>query len=79
MSRFIRDYHEATGYARTEATKIGTWFGVEAAVEYGAKGFRVFMIPANPNKRFGRDARCEPIAPGGPLSSNETCARRSAV
>jgi hypothetical protein len=71
MSRFFKDYHAASGYARREATRLQLWYGIRNAQEYGSKGYRVSMIPADPNKRFGDDYRAEAVGPNQPLSQAE--------
>ena len=67
MSTFLKDYHAAYKLAATEANRLRHSFGIEKTTEYGSKGFRVYMIPKDSAKRFGRDYTCEAVEPGSPV------------
>ena len=69
----FQDYNEAAAVARFHARETKHAHGIEKWRDYGIGpwGSRVFMIPNDPAKRFGFEARCEAVSPTDPLSTRD--------
>ena len=67
------DYGQAYEGARQYAVELNHAVGLEVANEYGRKVLRMALIPNDPNRRFGWEARCEVVLPTDPRCvHNET-------
>jgi len=73
MSRVLDTYEQAAAFARHEARRLNHCMGIEKWRDYGIGPWksRVFMLPNDPNKRFGFEARCETVNPGDPFSDRD--------
>lgn len=61
------EYDEARAHAQRLADDMGRTTSVERFMEYGTREvFLVGLIPTDPRKRFGRDARVEAVHPMTP-------------
>lgn len=60
-------YDDAYRDARTKAKLTGMPYGIERNKYATPGGFTTFMLPKDPNKRFGHELRCEVVEPDAPL------------
>lgn len=61
MNTFLT-WKEARDGAEVLATKYQISYGLEAVTYFGKKQFSIFMLPS-PEKRYGRELRCEVVEP----------------
>jgi len=59
----FKTWQEAHTEAQKDANLMGRPMALEYAKEYGRGVYRVKMIPCDPSKRFGWEARCEVVEP----------------
>lgn len=64
---FYTSYFDAYDAALAKAREMNRPVGLEACKEYGKSGFRVKLIPVDPDKRFGWEMRCEVVKPTDPV------------
>lgn len=57
----------ARAYASRYSRQLNHAVGVEAAMEYGRRVYRVGLIPDRPEQRFDWEMRCEVVLPTDPL------------
>lgn len=63
MCEMSTDYQTAYRMAQREANRLNRPIGIEKAREYGRTVYRVKLVPARPDQRFGWETRCQIVDP----------------